>query len=305
MKNPKITIITATYNLIEAGRREMFHEALRSVFEQDYDNYEHIVIDGASTDGTIDILAEYATKGWITYISEPDTGIYNAYNKGVKMANGDYIAFLNSDDFYTRKDAFSIIVRTLEESQADLTYSSFNVVDLAGKFQLETKPALSFFPLKTPFGHQTVFAKKNVFEDLDFFDESYKIAGDYDFLVRALLQGFSPVEIPGVFVSWRRGGISETCLGVCRSEDLKIIQKTCNLTLVQSEKYFTPKYLPPKIINPLLANLSSTINKEDILKKHKKHFLKYLKKQIFTFKWSEKGHIVRLLGITFWHRIPQ
>ena len=84
---PKVTVVTVTRNLIKNGREQYFRQCLESVYEQVYSNVEHIVIDGASNDGTLDILKEYQKKKWITYYSEPDNGIYDAMNKGIKKAS--------------------------------------------------------------------------------------------------------------------------------------------------------------------------------------------------------------------------
>jgi glycosyltransferase involved in cell wall biosynthesis len=96
--NQKVTVITVSYNLIENDREETFNDCLKSVHSQTHKNIEHIVIDGASTDGTIDLIKKYADKGWITYLSEPDRGVYDAMTKGVNLAKGEYIYFLNTDD---------------------------------------------------------------------------------------------------------------------------------------------------------------------------------------------------------------
>jgi len=81
---PLVTIVTITFNLIKAGREKTFRQCLESVHNGTYKNVEHIVIDGASKDGTLDLIKEYANKGWVKYISEPDSGIYDAMNKGVR-----------------------------------------------------------------------------------------------------------------------------------------------------------------------------------------------------------------------------
>ena len=105
-KMPKITIVTATYNLIKAGRKEFFKKCIESIYSQTYKNFEHIIIDGASDDGTLDLIKEIAPRS--TVISEPDKGIYDAFNKGVKKASGEYVHFLNSDDYYTDKKSLEI-----------------------------------------------------------------------------------------------------------------------------------------------------------------------------------------------------
>jgi len=81
---PTVTVVTITYNLINAGRKEFFRQCVESVHNQTYENIEHIVIDGASTDGTLDLIKEYADKGWFTYYSEKDTGVYEAMNLKIK-----------------------------------------------------------------------------------------------------------------------------------------------------------------------------------------------------------------------------
>ena len=120
---PLVTIVTITFNLSKAGREKYFRQCLESVHNQTYENIEHIVVDGASVDGTAELIKEYADKGWIKYISEPDKGIYEAMNKGVKMADGKYITFLNSDDYYNEKTGVEISVKALEESGADFSYA--------------------------------------------------------------------------------------------------------------------------------------------------------------------------------------
>ena len=107
---PLVTVVTITFNLIKAGREKTFRQSLESIHNQTYKNIEHIIIDGASQDGTIELLEEYAQKGWIKYYSESDTGIYNAFNKGIDRANGEYIVFVNSDDFYGCKFVIELSV---------------------------------------------------------------------------------------------------------------------------------------------------------------------------------------------------
>ncbi len=94
-EHPKVTIVTITYNLIKAGRTDSFKQAVESVHRQNYDNIEHIIIDGASTDGSKELIEEYVKKKWVICFSEPDKGIYDAMNKGIQKASGEYIAFLN------------------------------------------------------------------------------------------------------------------------------------------------------------------------------------------------------------------
>ncbi len=126
---PLVTIVTITRNLIKEGRKDFFRQCVDSVKMQDYSHIEHVIVDGASDDGTLDLFNELGLE----YISEPDTGIYNAFNKGVKRANGKYIAFLNSDDYYIIPNAVTLVVDALEKSNADFTYAPVSIVNERGE----------------------------------------------------------------------------------------------------------------------------------------------------------------------------
>ena len=131
-EKPLVTIITITYNLINAGRRESVQQCIRSVHNQTYKNIEHIIIDGASDDGTLQLLDHYRKKGWIDVYSEPDDGLYDAMNKGIYRAKGKYIAFLNSDDFYHNTYGVEKTVCQLEKQQADYAFSDTNILNEDG-----------------------------------------------------------------------------------------------------------------------------------------------------------------------------
>ena len=125
-ENPNciVTVITTTFNLVKNGRVDFFKQCVESVHSQDYQYIEHLVIDGASSDGSLEIIREYEQKGWLTCISEPDKGIYDAMNKGIRLAKGKYIAFLNSDDFWHDSHGVSESVKALEANQASMAYDA-------------------------------------------------------------------------------------------------------------------------------------------------------------------------------------
>ena len=210
MKKPKITIVTITFNLIKAGRERTFRECVESVHNQTYKNIEHIVIDGASTDGTLDLIKEYADKNYITYISEPDSGVYDAMNKGLNLAKGDYIAFLNSDDFYHVSDGIQCMVDTLVSNKADFAYAPCRYLKEDDTFFGVLEPSIGSFFMRMPFSHQTLFVKTDLMRKLGGFDSSFRSAGDYDFIVRLCLSGAKSVQCDRIFVSYRLGGISDT-----------------------------------------------------------------------------------------------
>ncbi len=121
-KEPLVTIITPTFNLIKAERKDFMIQTIESVHNQTYKHIEHIVIDGGSTDGTLELLEEYAKKGWLKYYSEPDKGIYDAMNKGILKAKGKYVAFINSDDKYFDNNALEYLCETAEKEDAAWVY---------------------------------------------------------------------------------------------------------------------------------------------------------------------------------------
>lgn len=179
---PKVTVVTITFNLIKAGRKQSFVKCLESVHSQNYQNIEHLIIDGASTDGTHDLLKEYEKKGYIKYKSKKDNGIWDAMNKGIDAATGKYITFLNSDDFYCCDDAVSSSVEILEKEHGDIVSGYANSVTLGtGK-----KCAENCFEWDSlPFGqfpcHQTVFYKTDELRKIGKYDEDYLAADNVSF----------------------------------------------------------------------------------------------------------------------------
>ena len=129
---PLVTIVTITYNLIKSGREKTFLQTVESIKKQTYDNIEYIIIDGASTDGTIDLVKSLG----LTYYSEKDNGIYDALNKGIARATGKYICFMHSDDFFNNVDAVKLSVEALEKENADFSFAKANFIedDDEGKF---------------------------------------------------------------------------------------------------------------------------------------------------------------------------
>lgn len=203
------SIITATYNLIQAGRRETFLQAVESVEAQRHANIEHIVVDGASTDGTLELLQEMHATGRIAQLlSEPDSGIYDAMNKGAALATGDYLLFLNSDDYYHWTDGLTRAAEKLGTG-ADFCFSPVRHLDEGGKVIGTTTPKPYRLLAAMPFNHPGLIVSRAAFSALGGFDTNFKIAGDYDFIIRLYLAGFEGTEMKESFVSFRTGGISQ------------------------------------------------------------------------------------------------
>lgn len=257
---PKITIVTVTYNLIKAGREKVFRQCVESVHNQTYKNIEHLVIDGASTDGTLELLNEYSDKGYFKYYSEPDNGIYEAMNKGLAKASGKYITFLNSDDFYHNEKGIEEIVSDLLRSKADFCYGQcrylFENGELSGRFV----NVIGAWYARMPFSHQSLFVKTSLMRKLGGFDETYKSASDYDFIVRMIMSGAKECESSCEFVCFRLGGFSVVNSEIGARECLEIIRKNYGLESLKDcrELYFGLK-VPTHLFYKLKNSVSETI----------------------------------------------
>lgn len=207
----KISIITATYN---SGKT--LRDTIESVLRQSYTDYEYIVKDGGSKDDTLEIVKAYAPKfgDKIKAISEPDQGIYDAMNKGIQMATGDVIGILNSDDFYTSADALQVIADTFANNDIDATYGDIHFVnddDLSKCVRYYSSAIFrrSFMRFGLMPAHPSFYCKKAVYEKYGSFDTSYKVAADFENLLRIIYVGNIKTKyIPKDFVTMRTGGAS-------------------------------------------------------------------------------------------------
>lgn len=263
-EEPLVTIVTITFNLIKACREDSFRRCLESVHNQTYKNIEHIVVDGASKDKTVDLLDEYATREWIKYISETDSGIYDAMNKGIKMAKGKYIAFLNSDDYFHGKNGIENSVIALEESGAAFSYAPVRIIDEQGiinKNHPHAFPKISDIFHQMPFCHQTMFTRRDVLINEGLFDaQNFKSAGDYDLIIRLCLKRYKSVYVADMFTTYTWGGFSITnsALSIKEVTDLyyKNYSKICSITREECRKMYAKHYvnLPRKLADKLKDN---------------------------------------------------
>lgn len=266
---PKVTIVTVVYNLINAGREVYFRQCLESVHNQSYPYIEHLVIDGASDDGTIDLLEEYRKKGYVKYYSEPDEGLYDAMNKGIQKATGKYVAFLNSDDFYHNEDAVALSIEKLEEEQADFSCASAYILQNEERAFI-IPPSLEKFFLNVPVNHQTVFMRREVLlSEGGFRKELFKICADYDLIVRVILKGYHPIVVDECIASYRYGGasINEHLLNQERRMVAKEFFSGLDIKFIKSihgvkgykEEYFVTKDQWQKLLD---SNIHSSIKSE-------------------------------------------
>lgn len=196
-----LTIITPCFNIIQNWRKERFEKMMKSIQNQTYRNFEHIIIDWWSKDWTLEILKRHKKKWYITkLISEKDNGIYQAINKGIKLAKWKYINIMNTDDYFTDSDFFKDSIAILENSQFDFTHADKIIKSRENKPDSIKRwnEKVAFF--RMPFRHQTMIVKKSIFDEIWLFDEKLKIASDYKFILKMLLSEKKGYYIPKVFV---------------------------------------------------------------------------------------------------------
>lgn len=201
--NPLVSIITVVFN----GKNHI-EQSIQSVLTQTYGNIEYIIIDGASNDGTIDIIKKYEAK-IDTFISEKDSGIYNAMNKGLKLAKGDIIAILNADDYYY-PETIQLVVDKFEDTKADVVYGNMTKLRAFSgqEYFKEVKPNIKLMEQTMPIFHPATFIKKQVYDDVGLFNESYKLSADYDLIYRIYKAGKQFKYINKALTVFRIGGAS-------------------------------------------------------------------------------------------------
>ncbi|MBD0833087.1 glycosyltransferase family 2 protein [Aestuariibaculum sediminum] len=218
-----ISIITINYNNARGLR-----QTVESVFNQTFKEFEYIVIDGGSTDGSEQVIQEYINK-FDYCISEPDTGIYNAMNKGIKVAKGQYLLFLNSGDWLINQEVLQQVIPNLNPEYA-IYYGDVVRVYNNKKLVTKTYPkTLSFsFFVNSALPHQATFINRDLFETIFYYNEEYKICSDWEFLIYAICKVNVPYKKMDIVISnFVMNGVSNQISGkkLIEVERLKTYQK--------------------------------------------------------------------------------
>jgi glycosyltransferase involved in cell wall biosynthesis len=230
------SVIMVVYNGIR-----FISEAFNSIVNQDFDSYELVIIDGGSTDGTLEFLKENE-RSITQLISEKDQGIYYAMNKGLQVSRGDYIVFINSDDYLLpgalKQLSQEIAMIPFENRSRAMLCHAVKKVNFKGETLFILRKDEVFFKrnmfYEMPVNHQGLFVHRNLFESLGFFDTSFRIAADYEFVIRAYFSGAADLYFYNFAVSaMRTGGVSESIsfLFLRNMETLRIIRVYGNFSV--------------------------------------------------------------------------
>ena len=204
----RVSIITACYN-----RAATIGEALQSVAAQTHDDIEHIVVDGGSTDGTLEVLERHRAA-LAKFIPGPDQGLYDALNKGVAAATGDIVGFLHADDLYARDDVIAAVVERMQSQSLDALYGDVAFVrahDVGAVVRVYS--SRRFHPARIAWGwmpaHPALFLRRAVYRQHGGFKTDYRIAADFEFVARIFSTGtLRYAYLPQVLIKMRLGGVS-------------------------------------------------------------------------------------------------
>jgi len=247
----KVSIITVAFNSAKT-----IADTIESVLGQDYPQIEYIIIDGNSSDGTVDIIRQY--EGRISkWISEKDQGMYDAMNKGLAMAAGDVIGILNSDDVYMHPHVISEMMELMQQKRAQVVFADLILVDQNdGCKVLRYYDSSHFHPDKFRFGwmpaHPTVFVKRELYQAVGPFAVDYQIAADYEMLIRMLAIKKAPYAyLPKPIVRMRSGGASTA--NISRNWILnKEIVRACKENGIYSNMAMLLLKIPAKLLGLIL-----------------------------------------------------
>ena len=224
MTNIKLSIITVTYN-----SDKYLEETILSVINQNYDNLEYIIIDGGSTDSTVEIIKKYEDH-IAFWVSEKDSGIYDAINKGILRSNGDYIGIINSDDWY-EVDVFKSIEKSIKINHPDIVHGILRLWENDKLMGLQgyTSDFLNYGMIS----HPTCFVKREVYNLIGLFNTKYVIAADYDFMLKSFNRNVKFFYVEQVIANFRLSGISNSNSSLRESETSQVLFSHNRISLIK------------------------------------------------------------------------
>ena len=247
--NPLVSVISISYNSALT-----ISDCINSVFNQSYSNIEHIVVDGGSTDDTVEIIKARLPRGGF-FLSEKDGGIYSAMNKGLSLASGDYIYMLNSDNLFHDSDSLLKLVNCANKTGAAITYGDAEIVSTLDtnkvkRYWRSGLCSLDAFRCGWMPPHQAVLIHKDVHEKIGNYNENFRISADYELLFRALIvNNYNFAYVPQVVVRARDGGISNSSI------------KNIIISNIEVRRAWVQNGFKPPILLPILKPLRKIIQK--------------------------------------------
>lgn len=279
----KLSIVTINYNNVAGLRR-----TLETVAKQTYRNIEHIIIDGGSTDGSIEAIKEYVSanpnhdpffKHTINWASEKDKGIYNAMNKGIRKATGAYIQILNSGDILVAPDVIERIIAEIEKDEypefiyGNMIKKDYTTGKIVGKSR-EVEYSLRQYYSST-MNHDCCYIHKSVYEEYGLYDESLKIVSDWKWFLQAIgLGNVKPVYVDIDVTIFDASGISETNLELRNKERRQVLEEV----------------LPPAVLADYDAHTFDSVQMDRLRNHHLYRLVYFLERMLFKL---EKWHIIR------------
>lgn len=250
--NLNVSIITICLNA-----EKTIDRTLRSVVSQLSANDEYIIIDGGSVDNTKNIIRQYESS-INYYVSEKDQGISNAFNKGIKACTGDIIGIVNSDD-WLKPNAVTQVKKCATDQDVDIIYSDVMFWSSMNSSFVKNSDhhKLGSLLRGSSVYHPTVFVKRNVYDTIGEFSEEYKLRMDFDFLIRAAEAGYSFYKSSKVLANYRKGGISSNLLYSALKEEVSILRKNRNDSVVYLFLFFIVRLIVLFIVKPLRESLYS------------------------------------------------
>lgn len=253
----KISIVTATYN-----RADTIRDTIESILSQTYQDWEHIIIDGASKDNTLQVIKEYETRynGRLKLVSEPDKGIYDAMNKGIRMATGDIVGILNSDDIYFDNTVLESVASTFKTRNTDSLFGGCVITkkdDLNKVIRIKKgseMPKKGFASGWHP-AHPTFYVKRECYDKFGYFDLDFGTASDVELMIRFLEKyKISAVYVPKFMVKMRFGGASNSSLKALLRAN-KAVLRAFEKNGIQKPNFLFIKRTFPKVKSLIKTNL--------------------------------------------------
>lgn len=222
---PDVTVVTVCFNPFKAGRRELLAKNLDSVQQQKDIALEHLIIDGASTDGTFDFLKAYNnTNHVIRILSKADSGIYDAMNRGIALARGKYVVFLNSDDYYHRSDGLAVSAKALDESGCSFSFAPILAKKSHGSSLRNPVRRLHKFFVFCVVRHPSMLFRRTDLIEMGGYDQTYRLAADFDIMLRLIAAGRKSCFVDTCFATFVEGGFAMQNRMLNKKEKVQIVK---------------------------------------------------------------------------------